>query len=245
MLSRRIVAARPLARALVPATARLQPQFTQVRTALTASEQAELADPLQNGGYINPPMEKRGKRDPYGDYWDKQERRNYGEPCHEDHDILGVLSLHDYDHFTPGWGGVLFGTFVAAVFGLCGVVSMYYPDKKSAPKTYPDGLEVELGGKGALLVSNFFRGLNLSLTSDVGEEAGPGLVETVVLDQGICKYHGIGFSFVTYTLRSSAPSLPLPFLRDSRVLRTRVPFLGSNIFPYLPCAWLYDPSLKE
>jgi NADH dehydrogenase (ubiquinone) 1 beta subcomplex subunit 8 len=157
MLSRRIVAARPLAQALLPATARLQPQFVQRRTALTAAEHAELADPNQNGGYINPPAEKRSKRDPYGDYWDKQERRNYGEPCHEDNDILGVLSLHDYDHFTPGWGGVLFGTFVASVLGLCGAVYMVYPDKKSAPKTYPDGLEVELGGKRALLVGSKYR----------------------------------------------------------------------------------------
>jgi NADH dehydrogenase (ubiquinone) 1 beta subcomplex subunit 8 len=153
MLSRRIVAARPLTRALVPAGARLQQaQFIQKRTALTEAEQAELADPLQNGGYINPPPEKRGKRDPYGDYWDKQERRNYGEPCHEDHDILGVLSLHDYDHFKPAWGFVLLGTFVASVFTLCGVVGVYYPDKKSAARTFPDGLAVELGGKGALLV---------------------------------------------------------------------------------------------
>ncbi|KAH7080080.1 hypothetical protein BKA63DRAFT_505678 [Paraphoma chrysanthemicola] len=151
MLSRRIVAARPLARSVVPATARLRPQFTQIRTALTQAEQAELADPNQNGGYINPPAEVRSSRDPYGDYFDQQDRRNYGEPCHEDHDIQGVLSLHNYDHFTPGWGGVLFGTFVASVFGLCGVVSMYYPDKLSAPKTYPDGLEAELGGKRALL----------------------------------------------------------------------------------------------
>jgi NADH dehydrogenase (ubiquinone) 1 beta subcomplex subunit 8 len=153
MLSRRIVAARPLARALVPATARLRPQFTQIRTALTEAEQAELADPNQNGGYINPPAEKRSKRDPYGDYWDKQDRRNYGEPCHEDHDILGVMSLHDYDHFTPGWGAVLLGTFVASVFTLMGVMSFYYPDKKSAARTFPDGLEAELGGKRALLVS--------------------------------------------------------------------------------------------
>jgi NADH dehydrogenase (ubiquinone) 1 beta subcomplex subunit 8 len=153
MLSRRIVVARPLARALVPATTRRQPQFTQIRTALTQAEYAELADPFQNGGYINPPPEKRGKRDPYADYWDQQERRNYGEPCHEDHDILGVLSLHDYDHFTPGWGAVLLGTFVVSVFGLMGVVSMVYPDKKSAPRTFPDGLEMELGGKRALLVS--------------------------------------------------------------------------------------------
>ncbi|KAH8728340.1 hypothetical protein GQ44DRAFT_702170 [Phaeosphaeriaceae sp. PMI808] len=151
MLSRRIVAARPLTRALVPATARLQPQFTQIRTALTAAEKAELADPNQNGGYINPPAELRSKRDPYGDYWDKQERRNYGEPCHEDHDILGVLSLHDYDHFKPGWAGVLFGTFCLTVAGLFAVTSTFYPDKRSAPRTFPDGLEVELGGKRALL----------------------------------------------------------------------------------------------
>ncbi|KAF1851332.1 uncharacterized protein K460DRAFT_329256 [Cucurbitaria berberidis CBS 394.84] len=151
MLSRRIVAVRPLTRAVVPAAARLRPHFTQIRTALTDAEKVELADPNQNGGYINPPAELRSKRDPYGDYWDKQDRRNYGEPCHEDHDILGAVSLHDYDHFTPGWGFVLMGTFIASVFGLCTAVSMVYPDKVSAPKTYGDGLEAELGGKGALL----------------------------------------------------------------------------------------------
>lgn len=171
MLSRRIVAARPLTRALVPATARLQPQFIQKRTALTEAERAELADPGQNGGYINPPAELRSKRDPYADWWDKQERRNYGEPCHEDHDILGVLSLHDYDHFTPGWGGVLFGTFVASVFALCGVVSFYYPDKKSAPRTFSDGLEVELGGKRALLVSEMSGLCGMVLTRYAGTEA--------------------------------------------------------------------------
>lgn len=105
-----------------------------------------------NGGYINPPRENRGTRDPYTQYWDQQERRNYGEPCHEDNDILGVLSLHDYNHFKPGWGGVLLGTFVATVLGLCGAVSMVYPDKISVPKTYDGGLEAELGGKGAMLV---------------------------------------------------------------------------------------------
>ncbi|KAK1907936.1 hypothetical protein P3342_013255 [Pyrenophora teres f. teres] len=97
-----------------------------------------------------PTPEKRGNRDPYGDWWDKQERRNYGEPCHEDNDILGVLSLHDYNHFTPGWGAVLLGISVATVFGLCAAVSTIYPDKISVPKTYPGGLDLELGGKGAV-----------------------------------------------------------------------------------------------
>ncbi|KAF2246933.1 hypothetical protein BU26DRAFT_532563 [Trematosphaeria pertusa] len=150
MLSRRIVAARPLARALAPAVARPRPQFTQVRTALTEAERAELADPNMNGGYINPPAENRLTRDPYADWWDKQDRRNYGEPCHEDNDILGAISLHTYDHFTPRWGFVLMGTFIASVLGLCGVVKLYYPDRVSVPKTYDDGLEAELGGPRAV-----------------------------------------------------------------------------------------------
>ncbi|KAF2868751.1 hypothetical protein BDV95DRAFT_609658 [Massariosphaeria phaeospora] len=151
MLSRRIVAARPLTRVVVPtAAARLRPQFLQVRTALTQAEDLEITDPDMNGGYINPPMEKRSKRDPYADWWDKQDRRNYGEPCHEDHDILGPLSLHDYDHFTPAWGAALLGTFVASVLGLCGVVSLIYPDKISAPRTFEGGLEAELGGPRAV-----------------------------------------------------------------------------------------------
>ncbi|KAF1954545.1 hypothetical protein CC80DRAFT_594971 [Byssothecium circinans] len=150
MLSRRIVAARPLTRALAPAITRRPPTFQQVRTALTEAERLELADPNMNGGYINPPAEMRNNRDPYADWWDKQDRRNYGEPCHEDNDIQGAISLHDYNHFTPGWGFVLMGTFIASFFGLCGVVSLTYPDKISVPKEYEDGLEAELGGPRAV-----------------------------------------------------------------------------------------------
>ncbi|KAF2661937.1 hypothetical protein K491DRAFT_686920 [Lophiostoma macrostomum CBS 122681] len=149
MLSRRIVAARPLTRALVPAIA-ARPQFQQRRLASDAPTEVVENDPGMNGGYINPPPEKKSNRDPYGDYYFRQQRRNYGEPCHEDEDILGVLSLHDYNHFTPGWGAVLLGTFVASVFGLCGAVSLFYPDKISVPKSYEGGLEAELGGPQAV-----------------------------------------------------------------------------------------------
>jgi hypothetical protein len=45
------------------------------------------------------------------------------------------------------------GTFVAAVLGLCGVVSLYYPDKKTVPKSYEGGLDAELGGPRAVRVS--------------------------------------------------------------------------------------------
>lgn len=107
----------------------------------------------KNGGYINPPRVKRQFRDPHGDWWDKQERRNYGEPVHEDNDILGMFSPEEYTHTKPGKGALQLLTYVGAVFGLCGIVSLYYPDKSSAPREFPGGLEKELGGPNAVRVS--------------------------------------------------------------------------------------------
>jgi NADH dehydrogenase (ubiquinone) 1 beta subcomplex subunit 8 len=48
---------------------------------------------------------------------------------------------------------VLLGTFVASVLGLCGAVSLVYPDRISMPRTFEGGLEAELGGPGAVRVS--------------------------------------------------------------------------------------------
>ncbi|MCJ1264069.1 hypothetical protein MMC22_003940 [Lobaria immixta] len=110
----------------------------------------EIDDPNMNGGYIDPPRQPRQLRDPYGDWWDKQERRNFGEPVHEDNDILGMFSLEEYRHFTPAKGFFLLGCAIATVGGLCGIVSLYYPDKPSVPRTFPGGLDRELGGAGAV-----------------------------------------------------------------------------------------------
>ena len=113
-----------------------------------------LIDPgLQDGKYPNPPREKRQFRDPTGDWWDKQERRNFGEPVHEDNDMLGVFSPERHTHVSPGKGLFHIGCFVAVFLSFCGVVSLYYPDKPSIPRTFPDGLEKELGGAGAVSVS--------------------------------------------------------------------------------------------
>ncbi|KAL9085300.1 MAG: hypothetical protein Q9159_004749 [Coniocarpon cinnabarinum] len=105
-----------------------------------------------NGGYVNPPPVKRALRDPYGDWWDKQERRNFGEPIHEDNDMLAVFSPEPYTHAPPGRAAFHLLVFVAGVFGLCGVVYMYYPDRPSAPRTWSDGLGNQLGGERAKLV---------------------------------------------------------------------------------------------
>ncbi|KAF2768823.1 hypothetical protein EJ03DRAFT_273550 [Teratosphaeria nubilosa] len=110
---------------------------------------------MQNGNYPDPNLTsalpvKRQFRDPYADWWDKQERRNYGEPVHEDNDILGIFSPEEYRHFTPAWGGVLVGCFVATFTGLCLVVGRFYPDKPAVPRTFEGGLEEEMGGPRAV-----------------------------------------------------------------------------------------------
>ncbi|KAI0008833.1 hypothetical protein F4779DRAFT_585437 [Xylariaceae sp. FL0662B] len=107
-------------------------------------------DPELNGGYVNPPRIKRQFRDPHADWWDKQERRNYGEPVHEDHDILGMFSPHEYTWISPGKGLWQIGAFIATFVGVCWVVGRLYPDRPSYPTEYEGGLERELGGPGAV-----------------------------------------------------------------------------------------------
>ncbi|THW82932.1 hypothetical protein D6D15_09916 [Aureobasidium pullulans] len=155
MLSRRLAAARPLSsavRSVAPRTSLTQLRFASENNANKENFVGEMAveDIGMNGGYVNPPAVKRAFRDPYGDWWDKQERRNFGEPVHEDNDTLGIFSTEPYTHFQPGHGAVLLGTFIASVFVLMGVVRQYYPDKASVPRTFPGGLDRELGGAGAV-----------------------------------------------------------------------------------------------
>ena len=148
MLTRRLTTARPLAQFLrapiTPLTRRPQ---------IRCLSQADVDDPNMNGGYINPPGIPRQFRDPYADWWDKQERRNYGEPLHEDNDILGMFSPEVYTHFTPAKGAVLIGIFVATFLSVVAVVRVNYPDMPSVKRGYEGGLDRELGGEGTVIVS--------------------------------------------------------------------------------------------
>ncbi|KAJ5464631.1 uncharacterized protein N7458_000317 [Penicillium daleae] len=134
MLSQRILARR-LPQVAARSAIAPRAHFSQI----PALRAAEIEDPHQ-----------RQFRDPYGGWWDKQEKRNFGEPVHEDNEILGVFSPEQYNHVSSGKGFLHLGVFVAAFLSLCGVVSLYYPDKPSVPKAYVDGLEKELGGPNAV-----------------------------------------------------------------------------------------------
>ncbi|KAI1497203.1 hypothetical protein F5X99DRAFT_29422 [Biscogniauxia marginata] len=115
-----------------------------------APELTDAEDPGMNGGYINPARVKRQFRDPHADWWDKQERRNYGETIHEDNDVLGIFSPYEYTWVSPGKGLAQIGAFIATFLSVCWVVGRLYPDKPSYPREYEGGLERELGGAGAV-----------------------------------------------------------------------------------------------
>ncbi|KAF3762722.1 hypothetical protein M406DRAFT_357564 [Cryphonectria parasitica EP155] len=110
----------------------------------------EAEDPNMNGGYVQPPPIKRQFRDPHGDWWDKQERRNFGEPVHEDYDQLGMFTPYEYTWVAPGKGFFQVGVFIAAFLSLCYAIKLTYPDRVSFPRDFDGGLERELGGAGAV-----------------------------------------------------------------------------------------------
>ncbi|KAF4509294.1 hypothetical protein G6O67_005563 [Ophiocordyceps sinensis] len=111
---------------------------------------SEAEDPDMNGGYLNPPPIKRQFRDPYAEWWDPQERRNFGEPVHEDNDMLGMFSPHEYTWTTTGPALLMIGAFIAVFLGVSGVVYLNYPDRPAYPREFEGGLERELGGPGAV-----------------------------------------------------------------------------------------------
>ncbi|KAL2176540.1 uncharacterized protein P884DRAFT_225430, partial [Thermothelomyces heterothallicus CBS 202.75] len=169
MLTCRIVRASPIRATALPMAARRLP-FIQQRTFLPQSmvgkskidekypdsdypTLTDAEDPDMNGGYINPPRIKRQFRDPHADWWDKQERRNFGEPVHEDHDILGMFSPWEYTWIGTGKGLFQIGVFVAVFLSVCYGVKLTYPDRVSYPREFEGGLERELGGPGAVRVS--------------------------------------------------------------------------------------------
>ncbi|KAI2626351.1 hypothetical protein GGS21DRAFT_270306 [Xylaria nigripes] len=113
-------------------------------------ELSDAEDPEMNGGYVNPLPIRRQFRDPYADWWDKQERRNFSEPVHEDNDTLGMFTPHDYTWVGPRKAFAQVGTFIAVFLGVCWVVGRVYPDKPSFPREFEGGLQRELGGPGAV-----------------------------------------------------------------------------------------------
>lgn len=88
-------------------------------------------------------------RDPYAGWDDKQNRRNFNEPLHQDDDILNLWSPEYYDTVSDGtavrWVSYFFLS-IAGLFGVC--YTFFYPERRAVPRNYPhDGLSRALGAR--------------------------------------------------------------------------------------------------
>ncbi|KAJ1663939.1 hypothetical protein EV178_004561 [Coemansia sp. RSA 1646] len=107
----------------------------------------EYVDPdPQIGDYPNLPQRFAEDRSPYGKYWDRQMRRNFGEPIQEQDEVLNMWAPTRYR--SPGWKQVC--KMWAGTVAIVGTV--YYFIAKTRPEApylrayYPNGLKDELGG---------------------------------------------------------------------------------------------------
>ncbi|KAI9505309.1 hypothetical protein GGI25_003634 [Coemansia spiralis] len=100
----------------------------------------------QIGDYPNLEQRFAEERSPYVKWWDRQMRRNFGEPIQEQDEILNMWAPTQY--WSPGWKQV--GKMWAGAILIIG--SVYYFIAKTRPEApymrayYPNGLKDELGG---------------------------------------------------------------------------------------------------
>nr|XP_047125973.1 NADH dehydrogenase [ubiquinone] 1 beta subcomplex subunit 8, mitochondrial [Hydra vulgaris] len=109
-------------------------------------------DGLGHGDYPNYKEFSYQLRDPYKKYWDQQDRRDFGEPLHIEHDILSVWMPDESANHAKTYGEMFFHLCLA--FGALGVLLWFSEcvyDAKSrdtaVPKPYPyNNLYLEMGG---------------------------------------------------------------------------------------------------
>ncbi|KAJ2454646.1 hypothetical protein EV183_001394 [Coemansia sp. RSA 2336] len=138
----RVVAFRALQPARLPIASR---QFTASVLAARYKKQHYVDPDPQIGDYPNLPQIKSEERPQLG-WWDRQNRRNFGEPIHEQDEVLNMRSPSLYR--SPGWKRV--SKLWAGVIVTIGTV-YYFIGKTRAERPYmrayyPNGLKDELGG---------------------------------------------------------------------------------------------------
>jgi len=101
--------------------------------------------------YPDVPRELYYNRDPYAPWDDKQNRRNFNEPLHEDEDILNLWSPEYYQYVDDKTAVKWVSYFFLTIAGFSGFCYMFlYPKRVAVPRNYPhDGLSRALGAKNA------------------------------------------------------------------------------------------------
>ncbi|EIN09778.1 hypothetical protein PUNSTDRAFT_113146 [Punctularia strigosozonata HHB-11173 SS5] len=128
----------------------LAPTGRALRAARTYATPTEYSQPTvdpQLGGYDNPPYISRQRLPAKGWNWDPQMRRNFGDPLHEQEELLSMVGP-DVPVVEPKkalrWFTIATLSFVTFGF-LC--KDVFVPDLPAVRREYPfDGLVTELGG---------------------------------------------------------------------------------------------------
>ncbi|KAL7421825.1 hypothetical protein Q5752_003596 [Cryptotrichosporon argae] len=144
-LASRAAAARRFASSVPETTRAPTTSSTRAGELSTVLAPGEEVDP-QLHGYPQLPYVSLQTREPFG-WWDRQERKNFGEVFHEEEDVLGMWGPDVHKTSGPSALAQLSGAFA-----LIGVFSyLLYktrPQRPVAARTYPyGGLEKELGDK--------------------------------------------------------------------------------------------------
>ncbi|KAJ1958049.1 hypothetical protein GGI12_004840, partial [Dipsacomyces acuminosporus] len=99
----------------------------------------------QIGDYPNLPQKFAEERSQRG-WWDRQMRRNFGEPIHEQDEILNMWAPTQY--WSPGWKRVakLWAGVILTMGSAYYVIAKTRLEKPYVRAFYPNGLKEELGG---------------------------------------------------------------------------------------------------
>ncbi|CAO1613035.1 unnamed protein product [Jaminaea pallidilutea] len=129
-----------------PSTSRTFLSATVPRRAQNAGEK----DP-QLGDYPDVIPRNRQLRRYDKNWFDPQEKRNFGEPLHEQDDILAVMTPDLHAGVNPGMAARHLGLAMLSFAGFFALIYYITPEKPFIPRTFPrNGLEGEMGGKGLL-----------------------------------------------------------------------------------------------
>ncbi|WFD34799.1 hypothetical protein MCUN1_001643 [Malassezia cuniculi] len=103
----------------------------------------------QLGDYPALPREVQQWRKYSPNWWDTQDRRNYGETLQEQDDVLNMWSPDKYK--MPRHIALFqFLTAIGVIAGFSTLVYVGRPERPNVPKTFPrDGLAAELGDESA------------------------------------------------------------------------------------------------
>ncbi|KAF9400020.1 hypothetical protein BGX21_005154 [Mortierella sp. AD011] len=100
----------------------------------------------QIGSYPNMPMYNQQWRDgsPSAGYWDRQDRRNFGETVPEEDEVLNIWSP-DVGDFPAAFGAKCLAVAAAIFLGFGYLVSETRPEPHFERRGYTDGLLDDLG----------------------------------------------------------------------------------------------------